>query len=209
MPISAGVPIPREWKVCPFEAFSSRDVEGMIALASPETTLRPFLTSQLTGRTGPYVGPAGLREFIQDVATVWDQFKITPLAFRQTQSCVIMFGTAEARRGSQRLKANGVWVVRLEGDKLASLDVFPDHGNHSQLDASQLTQVTGGRHVTAQLGKSSGPERFLRWERAGSLTGAACIARSLTSRQDMPSLTRAGPPMRIAVLTSTAWRITP
>ena len=45
--------------------------------------------------------------------------------------------------------------------------------------------------------------------RAGSLTGVVCIARSRTSRQDMPSLSSAGMPIRIAVVTSTACRITP
>ncbi len=35
------------------------------------------------------------------------------------------------------------------------------------------------------------------------------MARILISRQDMPSLSSAGMPIRIAVVTSTAWRITP
>ena len=56
---------------------------------------------------------------------------------------------------------------------------------------------------------ASSARRALELGRAGSLTGVACIARSRTSRQDMPSLSSAGMPIRIAVETSTACRITP
>jgi hypothetical protein len=58
----------------------------------------------------------------------------------------------------------------------------------------------------------STPPRRWGWRlgrRAGSLTGAACMARRRTSRQDMPSLSSAGMPIRIAVVTSTACRMTP
>ncbi len=63
------------------------------------------------------------------------------------------------------------------------------------------------------FGARPAPERRAgrdeRWGRAGSLTGVAFIARRRTSRQDMPSLSSAGAPIRIAVATSTACRITP
>ena len=44
---------------------------------------------------------------------------------------------------------------------------------------------------------------------AESSTGAVCIARSRTSRQDSPSLTSAGAPSTTAVATSTACRMIP
>ncbi len=59
---------------------------------------------------------------------------------------------------------------------------------------------------------SGSPLRRPAWgraERAGSLTGAACIARRRTSRHDIPSFSSAGIPISTAVATSTACRITP
>jgi PAS domain S-box-containing protein len=74
-----------------------------------------------------------------------------------------------------------------------------------------LTPLTFRRGTRRQLWVSRAPEwrDALRCGRAGSLTGAACMARSRTSRHDIPSLSRAGAPMRIAVETSTACRMTP
>jgi hypothetical protein len=74
-----------------------------------------------------------------------------------------------------------------------------------------LTPLTFRRGTRRQLWVSRAPEwrDAVRCGRAGSLTGAACMARSRTSRHDIPSLSRAGAPMRIAVETSTACRMTP
>ena len=142
-----------------------------------------------------------MRAYLQDVANLWDELTFTPLELRQTQDSVIGFGRIEAH-GANAMTASILWIVRLQDGQLSSIEVFqaPEH------DTAERCRPPAER-CGDQVLMSAARER--RAERAGSLTGAACIARSRTSRQDMPSLSSAGAPIRIAVATSTACRITP
>ena len=156
-----------------------------------------------------------MHAYLRDVATIWDELSLTLLTFRQAQDSVIGFGRVEGRRPGERVLGSIMWVVRLRGDLIASIEVFQAAGGPS-LSESQLERLQGGapepsrgrpRSVAGyEALVSSAPERRdgVRWGRAGSLTGAACIARRRTSRHDIPSLSSAGAPMRIALETSTA-----
>jgi hypothetical protein len=65
-------------------------------------------------------------------------------------------------------------------------------------ERAQRSALTGSRRPGVRDGLAD------RAGLAGSFTGVACMARRRTSRHDMPSLTSAGMPMMIAVVTSTA-----
>jgi PAS domain S-box-containing protein len=131
-----------------FEAYANGDLAGMIERTTPDVVLRPAATAELTGRPEPYIGHGGLREYLADVSSVWDRLGLTPLTFRQAQGCVIAFGHTDARRGSYRIQDSVLCVVRLAGDKIASLEVFQDnHGSsRTQVQLEELKKRTASRH---------------------------------------------------------------
>jgi ketosteroid isomerase-like protein len=123
-----------------FEAFARRDVDTILALSHPELVLRSVATAQRVDRTAPYRGHEGVLAYLGDVATVWDQFSLTMLTFRQAQDSVIGFGRVEGRRPGERVLGSIMWVVRLRGDLISSIEVFQAAGGPS-LSESQIERL--------------------------------------------------------------------
>jgi PAS domain S-box-containing protein len=132
-PASASCPDPvgivRAW----FEAFAARDLPAILALCRPDVVLRTYATSRMADRSAPYRGHDGMRTYLHDVSTIWDELTFIPLELRQTPESVIGFGRAEARRGADLLVASVVWVVRLQAAQVALIEVFqaPQHGEQA------------------------------------------------------------------------------
>jgi hypothetical protein len=62
--------------------------------------------------------------YLRDVARVWEELTLTPLTFRQAQESVIGFGRVEGLRPGERVLGSIMWVVRLRGDLISSIEVF-------------------------------------------------------------------------------------
>jgi PAS domain S-box-containing protein len=133
-----------------FEAFARRDLPAMLSFCRPDIVLRTIATSHLSNRGAPYRGIEGVRAYLSDVATVWDELTLTPLSFRQAQGSVIGFGRADGRRGAERVVASILWVVRVHEDQIASIEVFQAVDGGASLSPSQLDRLTrpgaGARH---------------------------------------------------------------
>jgi PAS domain S-box-containing protein len=111
-----------------FDSFATRDVAAMLAYCRPDIVLRPFVTRNLAERREPYRGHDGVRDYLADVAKVWDELTLTPLTFRETQDSVIGFGRAAGRLGDEHVVVSIMWIVRLADDQIASLEVFQAAG---------------------------------------------------------------------------------
>jgi PAS domain S-box-containing protein len=107
-----------------FAAFANRDVTGILSCCRSDVVLRTFATSRLVERTEPYRGHEGVHAYLDDVARVWDQLTFTPMELRRTPESVIGFGRTEARRGTETVIANVLWVVRVQEGEIASIEVF-------------------------------------------------------------------------------------
>jgi PAS domain S-box-containing protein len=107
-----------------FEAFARRDLSAMLARCHHDFVLRSLATSSRAERTEPYRGHEGLRTYIQDVATVWDELNMTVLTFRRAGQSVIGFGRVEGRRPGERVLDSLMWVVKMRSDRIASIEVF-------------------------------------------------------------------------------------
>jgi PAS domain S-box-containing protein len=123
-PASASGPHPVEIVRAWFEAFAARDLPAILALCRPDMVLRTYATSRMADRSAPYRGHDGLRTYMHDVSTAWDELRLIPLELRQTPESVIGFGRAEARRGADLLVASVVWVVRLQEGQVTLIEVF-------------------------------------------------------------------------------------
>ena len=126
-----------------FDAFARRDLEEMIAHCHPEFVLRSFATSRAVERTEPYCGHEGLRAYVRDVATVWEELTLTPLTFRCAQEAVIGFGRVEGRRPGARVLESIMWVVRVRDAQVGAIEVF-QAATDAVLSSSQLQRLQDG-----------------------------------------------------------------
>ena len=124
-----------------FEAFARHDLDAVLSLCHPDLVLRPLVTAQQVDRQAPYRGHDGVRAYVHDVDTVWDELKLTPLTFRQAEGSVIGFGQADARRGPDRRIASILWVVRLLDGVIISLEVFQAVDGSESMSGAQLARL--------------------------------------------------------------------
>jgi PAS domain S-box-containing protein len=126
-----------------FDAFARRDLPTMLERCHPDFVLRSFATAQRAERTTPYRGHDGVHAYLRDVAAIWEELTLTPLTFRHAQESVIGFGRVEGRRPGERVLGGIMWVVRLRGDLISSIEVFQAAGAPS-LSSSQIERLQQG-----------------------------------------------------------------
>jgi ketosteroid isomerase-like protein len=102
-----------------FAAFAERDVERVLELIDPEVELS-VMTGDYAGRTGPYRGPDGIREYFRDVGRVWDDLRLTPREYRQVGGRVLVVGRVSARSHARVVEGSTGWVWRVRGGRVVS-----------------------------------------------------------------------------------------
>ena len=100
-----------------FAAFAERDVEGALALAAPDVEFRA-MTSDYAGRTDPYRGHEGIREYFRDVDQVWDELRLTPTDYRRVGDQVLVTGRVSARSPARVVVGSTGWVWRTRDGKV-------------------------------------------------------------------------------------------
>jgi ketosteroid isomerase-like protein len=106
-----------------FAAFAERDVEGVLAHAHGDIVFSP-LTGDYAGRTEPYRGHDGLRQYFHDVATVWEELHIMPVDFRQDGDAILVTGRVSARSPARLVAGSTGWIWRLTGGLVAYIRVY-------------------------------------------------------------------------------------
>jgi ketosteroid isomerase-like protein len=96
-----------------FAAFAERDLERVIELIHPELEFAT-VTSDYAGRTEPYRGHDGMREYFRDVAQVWDDLRLTPRVFREVGDTILVTGRVTARSPARILEGSTGWIFRMK-----------------------------------------------------------------------------------------------
>jgi Stage II sporulation protein E (SpoIIE)/GAF domain/SnoaL-like domain len=110
-----------------YDSFNRREVAGIVAICDEEMAFFPSGTAEAIGRDAPYVGPAGLQEYMADVAQVWEELLITPSELERHGERLLVRGRVYARSrelGIRDLPIAWIWEVR--GDRFVRGEVFPD-----------------------------------------------------------------------------------
>jgi ketosteroid isomerase-like protein len=100
-----------------FAAFAERDVERVLELIDPEIEFTP-VTSDFAGRTEPYRGHEGIREYFRDVALVWDDIRLTPHDFREVAGGILVTGRVSARSPARIVDGSTGWVWRVRNGRV-------------------------------------------------------------------------------------------
>jgi ketosteroid isomerase-like protein len=106
-----------------FAAFTERDVEGVLAHAHGDIVFTP-VTGDYAGRTEPYRGHDGMRQYFRDVAEVWDELHIMPGEFRQDGGTILVTGRVSARSPARIVAGSTGWIWRVADGLVVYVRVY-------------------------------------------------------------------------------------
>jgi ketosteroid isomerase-like protein len=107
-----------------YEAFTERDVEGVIAYLDDDVEFSA-VTGDHAGRTEPYRGHDGVRQYFRDLAEVWDELRVVPSEYRQDGDTVLVTGRVTARSPARIVAGSTGWIWRLRDGLVVYVRVYP------------------------------------------------------------------------------------
>jgi serine phosphatase RsbU (regulator of sigma subunit) len=110
-----------------YTAFNGRHPGEIVALCDASMEFFPIGTAEEVGRTAPYVGPDGLREYLDDVEKAWDELLITPNVVERHGRSLLVRGRVYARSRALGIRDMPVaWIWDVEGSRFVRGEVFRD-----------------------------------------------------------------------------------
>jgi len=109
-----------------FNAFNQRDAEEIVALCSARMEFFA-LTAEEVGRGAPYVGPEGLRDYLNDVEQFWEELLITPGRIERREDRLLVIGRVFVRNRELGIRDMPVgWIWQVEDNLFVRGEVFAD-----------------------------------------------------------------------------------
>ena len=71
-------------------------MEAVLALSAPDIEFTA-VTGEHAGRTEPYRGHDGMRQYFRDVASLWEELRLSPREFRVSGDPILVTGRVSAR----------------------------------------------------------------------------------------------------------------
>jgi ketosteroid isomerase-like protein len=106
-----------------FEAFSQRDVDGLVAACHPDVEFH-LPTGRLTRVGLPYRGHDGIRTYVRDAARVWSELRLEPREFREIGDSVVAIGRVYAWGAGRVVDTPAAWVWRMRDGLAIRVDVY-------------------------------------------------------------------------------------
>jgi ketosteroid isomerase-like protein len=106
-----------------FDAFARRDVAAMAALCDPEIVFVPQ-TGRIARRAESYHGHSGLRQYMADVASVWEELRPEPDEYIELGDIVLCTGRIYAWGVGRAIDAPAGWVWRVRDGLLVEGRVY-------------------------------------------------------------------------------------
>jgi ketosteroid isomerase-like protein len=106
-----------------YAAFAARDIERVEAVLDPDVVFIA-VTGGILGRTEPYRGYEGMREYFRDVGRVWDELVLTPREFEQVGDEILVTGRVSARSPSRMISGSTGWVWRVRNGLVVYVRVY-------------------------------------------------------------------------------------
>jgi len=99
-----------------YDAFARRDIEGMLQHVAEDCEM-DVPTQAMAGRTEPYRGPDGVRQYFADSERVWAELTLYAEDIRAAADGVVVFGHVEGLHRGERMARRVVWVWELRDGK--------------------------------------------------------------------------------------------
>jgi ketosteroid isomerase-like protein len=108
-----------------YAAFARRDVAAAAPYLDEGFELFPTGTAELTGRAAPYLGPEGMRQYLEDVQRVWSELELVADDVRAIAGSVIVFGHVRGTPAGTDLvvERRVLWTWKLRDGRAISLRV--------------------------------------------------------------------------------------
>ena len=104
-----------------YDAFERRDLDAMLAAFSDDAELHFEGTARLAGRTQPYRGHQGLREYFADVERLWEELVLHATDYRAVPGSVIVMGHITGRRQGLDVRRSSVWTWKVKDGRATSV----------------------------------------------------------------------------------------
>ncbi len=104
-----------------YDAFERRDLDAMIAAFTDDAELHFEGTARLAGRTQPYRGHQGLREYLADVERLWEELVLHATDYRAVPGSVIVMGHITGRRQGLDVRRSSVWTWKVTDGRATSV----------------------------------------------------------------------------------------
>jgi ketosteroid isomerase-like protein len=110
-----------------YQCFNQREEACIIELCDKEMTFFPVGTAEAIGRDAPYSGQSGLRDYLADVAEVWEELQITPNEVDQRGDRLLVRGRVYARSRDLGIRDVPIaWIWEVRDGCFVNGEVFPD-----------------------------------------------------------------------------------
>ncbi len=110
-----------------FDAFNHRRVATITELCDDSMDFFPVGTAAAVGRTAPYIGPEGLREYLSDVEQAWEDLQITPKVVERRAGSLLVRGRVYVRSRELGIRDMPVaWVWDVVDGRFVRGEVFRD-----------------------------------------------------------------------------------
>jgi uncharacterized protein len=110
-----------------YECFNRRDEEAIVELCDEAMEFFPVVTAEAVGRDAPYGGQAGLRDYLADVAEVWEELRISPGQVDAAGGRLLVRGRVYARSRELGIRDVPVaWIWEVRDGLFVRGEVFPD-----------------------------------------------------------------------------------
>jgi ketosteroid isomerase-like protein len=100
-----------------YDAFSRRDVEGMLEHVADDCVIDLPGTAERAGRSEPYRGPDGVRQYFADAALVWNELTLYAEDIRAASDGVVVFGHIEGEHHGEAVRRRVIWLWQLRSGK--------------------------------------------------------------------------------------------
>jgi len=110
-----------------FDCFNRRDEDCIAEICDEEMEFFPIVTAEAVGREAAYRGPAGLHQYLADVAEVWEELQITPNQVEEADGVLLVRGRVYARSRELGIRDMPIaWIWEVRGGRFVRGEVFPD-----------------------------------------------------------------------------------
>jgi ketosteroid isomerase-like protein len=109
-----------------FEAFNRRDLKSTLELVHPEIVFQP-VTASLVADGQPYRGHDGLRRYLADVETYWQELTVEPQQIRCAGEAVVALGRVNGHGPLGTVEdAPTTWVLKFKDDLVVQAQIFSE-----------------------------------------------------------------------------------